>query len=133
MGLHNEINDFLASCSFPWWKKAAEYYPMSLVKTAELDPSKSYVFGFHPHGIISMSAFVAFATEGLNVSKVFPGTQSAAEFAPRMVEPEPATHLPQECLTKSGAGCRLNFPRADLGAEFLHTLCQRCAPAAWHG
>lgn len=46
---------------------------MSLVKTAELDPSKGYVFGFHPHGIISMSAFVAFATEGLQVSKVFPG------------------------------------------------------------
>ena len=49
---------------------------MSLVKTAELDPSKSYVFGFHPHGIISMSAFIAFATEGLNVSKVFPGEQA---------------------------------------------------------
>ena len=47
---------------------------MTLKKTAELDPSKSYVFGFHPHGIISMSAFVAFATEGLNISKVFPGT-----------------------------------------------------------
>lgn len=46
---------------------------MSLVKTAELDPSKGYVFGFHPHGIISMSAFVAFATEGLQVSKMFPG------------------------------------------------------------
>ena len=60
--------------SNPAWKKAAEYYPMTLKKTAELDPSKSYVFGFHPHGIISMSAFVAFATEGLNISKVFPGT-----------------------------------------------------------
>jgi hypothetical protein len=46
---------------------------MSLVKTAELEPSKGYVFGFHPHGIISMSAFVAFATEGLQVSKTFPG------------------------------------------------------------
>ena len=60
--------------SNPAWNKAAEYYPMTLKKTAELDPSKSYVFGFHPHGIISMSAFVAFATEGLNISKVFPGT-----------------------------------------------------------
>ena len=59
--------------SNPAWRKAAEYYPMTLKKTAELDPSKSYVFGFHPHGIISMSAFVAFATEALNISKVFPG------------------------------------------------------------
>ena len=64
--------------SNPAWKKAAEYYPMTLKKTAELDPSKSYVFGFHPHGIISMSAFVAFATEGLNISKVFPGTVSCS-------------------------------------------------------
>ena len=68
---------------FPWWKKAAEYYPMSLVKTAELDPSKGYVFGFHPHGIISASAFVAFATEGLDVAKVFPGVQSVNDLTPR--------------------------------------------------
>ena len=46
---------------------------MNLVKTAELDPEKTYVFGFHPHGIISMSAFITFATEALNVSKTFPG------------------------------------------------------------
>lgn len=56
---------------------------MSLVKTAELDPSRSYVFGFHPHGIISMSAFVAFATEGLNVSKVFPGIHPKIHPAPQ--------------------------------------------------
>lgn len=46
---------------------------MTLVETAELDPEKTYVFGFHPHGIISMSAFISFATEALNVSKKFPG------------------------------------------------------------
>lgn len=68
--------------SNPAWKKAAEYYPMTLKKTAELDPSKSYVFGFHPHGIISMSAFVAFATEGLNISKIFPGTHLRSPWLP---------------------------------------------------
>ncbi|CAL8469820.1 g9362 [Coccomyxa elongata] len=55
------------------WRKCAEYCPMTLVKTAELDPEKTYVLGFHPHGIISMSAFITFATEALNVSKTFPG------------------------------------------------------------
>ena len=46
---------------------------MHLVKTAELDPNQNYVMGFHPHGIISMSAFVTFATEALDVSKKYPG------------------------------------------------------------
>ena len=46
---------------------------MSLHKTAELPPDRNYVFGFHPHGIISYSAFVTFATEALDVSKKFPG------------------------------------------------------------
>ena len=81
----DQCNGYAVLCSFPWWKKAAEYYPMSLVKTAELDSSKSYVFGFHPHGIISMSAFVAFATEGLNVSKVFPGIHPNMQPAPQAV------------------------------------------------
>ena len=26
------------------------YFPMTLVKTLDLDPSKNYVFGYHPHG-----------------------------------------------------------------------------------
>ena len=51
---------------------------MSLVKTADLDPDKAYVFGFHPHGVISLSAFCTFGTEALEFSKVFPG-EAAAE------------------------------------------------------
>ena len=50
---------------------------MSLVKTAELDPDKSYVFGFHPHGVISLSAFCTFGTEALEFSRVFPGGAAA--------------------------------------------------------
>ena len=46
---------------------------MSLHKTAELPPDRNYVLGFLPHGIISYSAFVTFATEALDVSKTFPG------------------------------------------------------------
>ena len=46
---------------------------MRLVKTAELDPEHNYVLGFHPHGIISFSAFVTFATEALDISEEYPG------------------------------------------------------------
>ncbi|KAK9845447.1 hypothetical protein WJX81_006629 [Elliptochloris bilobata] len=55
------------------WKKCAQYCPMTLVKTADLDPDKTYLFGFHPHGVISLSAFITFATEALEFSRVFPG------------------------------------------------------------
>jgi 2-acylglycerol O-acyltransferase 2 len=44
------------------WKYGAEYFPMSLVKTAELDPQKNYIFGYHPHGIASLGALYNFAT-----------------------------------------------------------------------
>ena len=39
-----------------WWRHYADYFPLTLVKTAALDPSNIYVFGYHPHGIISVSA-----------------------------------------------------------------------------
>ena len=45
---------------------------VTLVKTAPLDPDEKYVFGFHPHGIISIGAASCFATEGprtLDLSK----------------------------------------------------------------
>jgi hypothetical protein len=55
------------------WKRYCAYFPISLVKTVDLDPSKNYLFGSHPHGILCSGAFGNFATEGNNVSKVFPG------------------------------------------------------------
>lgn len=45
----------------------------SIVKTCELDPSKRYLFGYHPHGIIAVGAALAFATDGANFSSLFPG------------------------------------------------------------
>ncbi|CAH1832723.1 unnamed protein product [Saccharomyces cerevisiae] len=33
----------------------------------------TYLFGYHPHGIGALGAFGAFATEGCNYSKIFPG------------------------------------------------------------
>ncbi|KAK9402589.1 2-acylglycerol O-acyltransferase 2-A-like [Crotalus adamanteus] len=44
-----------------------------LVKTADLDPSKNYVFGCHPHGILPAGGFINFCTEANGFSKHFPG------------------------------------------------------------
>lgn len=46
---------------------------MKLVKEAEFDPKFNYILGSHPHGILCSGAFCNFATEGTEVSKVFPG------------------------------------------------------------
>ncbi|BDA43207.1 Diacylglycerol O-acyltransferase 2 [Coccomyxa sp. Obi] len=55
------------------WKALSKYFPVRLVKTAELDPSKRYIFGLHPHGVLTISAWATFASEGTNFSQTFPG------------------------------------------------------------
>ncbi|XP_072349463.1 diacylglycerol O-acyltransferase 2-like [Scyliorhinus torazame] len=55
------------------WRYLRDYFPISLVKTAELNPEKNYVIGYHPHGIMCISAFCNFCTEATDFSKVFPG------------------------------------------------------------
>jgi len=72
---------------FPsWWNHACDFLPVVLVKTADLpafttttttsDDGKEtktittpnrYVMGYHPHGIIAVGAFCAFATDGARV------------------------------------------------------------------
>ena len=47
-----------------WWQYYADFFPITLIKTADLDPSKTFVFGYHPHGIISVGAMGAFAFDG---------------------------------------------------------------------
>eukprot|EP00013_Stygamoeba_regulata_P029556 CAMPEP_0177648162 /NCGR_PEP_ID=MMETSP0447-20121125/10683_1 /TAXON_ID=0 /ORGANISM="Stygamoeba regulata, Strain BSH-02190019" /LENGTH=341 /DNA_ID=CAMNT_0019150789 /DNA_START=74 /DNA_END=1099 /DNA_ORIENTATION=- len=57
----------------PVWRLCRDYFPARLVKTVELDPKQSYLFGYHPHGIISVGAFLNFATEATGFSTLFPG------------------------------------------------------------
>jgi len=59
--------------SLRWWTWFRDYFPISLHKTVDLDPSKTYVFGYHPHGIIGLGAFCNFATEATGFSNLFPG------------------------------------------------------------
>jgi len=46
---------------------------MNLVKTAELDPNRNYIFGYHPHGIASLGAMYNFATNATGFDEKFPG------------------------------------------------------------
>jgi 2-acylglycerol O-acyltransferase 2 len=59
--------------SLPVWSLFASYFPARLHRSQELPPTRKYIFGYHPHGIISHGAFAAFATEALGFSQLFPG------------------------------------------------------------
>ncbi|KAL9612875.1 MAG: hypothetical protein Q9167_002559 [Letrouitia subvulpina] len=62
---------FLRSLSL--WSLFASYFPARLHRSAPLAPTRKYIFGYHPHGIISHGAFAAFATEAMGFSQLFPG------------------------------------------------------------
>jgi 2-acylglycerol O-acyltransferase 2 len=51
----------------------AGYFPIRLHKTVDLPADKSYIFGYHPHGIISLGAFCNFSTDATDFSGLFPG------------------------------------------------------------
>lgn len=56
-----------------YWGQARYFAGSRLIKTAELDPSRSYVWAGHPHGLLGNSYFLAFCTDLLGFSKLFPG------------------------------------------------------------
>ena len=64
-------NEWFRRCAI--WKYFAEYFPAKLHKTHDLPPTRKYIFGYHPHGIISHGAWVAFASEALGFAEKFPG------------------------------------------------------------
>ncbi|XP_028172003.1 2-acylglycerol O-acyltransferase 2-like [Ostrinia furnacalis] len=59
--------------NLPVWRYYCDYFPVKLVKTAELDPSKNYILGCFPHGVVTFGAFGAFGTNALDFYKTFPG------------------------------------------------------------
>ena len=50
-----------------------DYYPITLVKTSELDPQKNYILGYHPHGVFTEGVSMTFGTEACGFSEKFPG------------------------------------------------------------
>ena len=59
-----------------FWKYWSKYFSLKIVRAAKLDPTRNYLIGSHPHGICSAGAFGAFATDGADFSKLFPGLSS---------------------------------------------------------
>ncbi|XP_046557532.1 2-acylglycerol O-acyltransferase 2-like isoform X2 [Haliotis rubra] len=59
--------------SWSIWKYYANFFPLKLTKTVELNPNKNYIFASHPHGVMCYSHFCNFATEGTGFSEIFPG------------------------------------------------------------
>jgi len=55
------------------WTHYNNYFPIKLVKTVDIPPTKNYLFCSHPHGILCLGSFGVFATEGAGVSSIFPG------------------------------------------------------------
>lgn len=55
------------------WNYYRDYFPVRLIKTAQLSPEKNYIFGYHPHGVMCAGAWCNFATEATGFSKLFPG------------------------------------------------------------
>ncbi|KAL8270874.1 hypothetical protein Esti_005245 [Eimeria stiedai] len=62
------------------WREAAEYFPISVVTetpNASYPTDKSYLIGFHPHGVLSLSCTLSWGTmsdwEWLNVTKLLSG------------------------------------------------------------
>ncbi|KAF4015869.1 hypothetical protein G4228_006924 [Cervus hanglu yarkandensis] len=55
------------------WKHMRDYFPIKLIKTAELPSNRNYVLATHPHGILSVGVFCNFCTEVTGSSQQFPG------------------------------------------------------------
>ena len=58
------------------WQYFRDYFPIKLLKTSNLDPTKNYIFGCHPHGIMPAGAFGNFGTEATGFKKLFPGIKA---------------------------------------------------------
>ncbi|KAJ7996739.1 hypothetical protein DPEC_G00240150 [Dallia pectoralis] len=55
------------------WTYFRDFFPIRLIKTHNLLPSRNYIFGYHPHGIFAFGAFCNFGTEATRFSEKFPG------------------------------------------------------------
>uniref|UniRef100_A0A673BYK7 Acyltransferase n=1 Tax=Sphaeramia orbicularis TaxID=375764 RepID=A0A673BYK7_9TELE len=59
------------------WEHLRDFFPIkSLCSKTDLSPNKNYIFGCHPHGIMSAGAFSCFSTESCGFSEIFPGIRS---------------------------------------------------------
>ncbi|XP_077552101.1 2-acylglycerol O-acyltransferase 2-like isoform X1 [Haemaphysalis longicornis] len=60
------------------WNNIREYFPARLIKTADLDPGRNYILGYHPHGIMCMGAIANFVSKTSGGGLLFPGIRICA-------------------------------------------------------
>ncbi len=63
-------SDWFRRCSI--WTQWVQYFPLALVKTADLDSNRNYIFGYHPHGVRFLGALGNFGTDATHFSTLFP-------------------------------------------------------------
>jgi hypothetical protein len=59
-----------------FWQQISNYFPIVLRKAnpkTQFPASATYLFGYHPHGIISVGGFIGFGTDATGFSDMFPG------------------------------------------------------------
>lgn len=55
------------------WHYLRNYFPINLVKTANLNPSKNYIFCSFPHGVAAFGTSIFFTTASAICEQIFPG------------------------------------------------------------
>ncbi|CAH0481181.1 unnamed protein product [Peronospora belbahrii] len=68
-------NPWPAFRSGRFWGLSAKFLGIKIIREQELDSSKKYIFGYHPHGIVVMSRVT---TYGGNWEKLFPDIPTLA-------------------------------------------------------
>ena len=73
-GVRAELcRDFWPMRGLRAYRHAANYFPVRVFKTADLDPGRNYLFGSHPHGVVCFGAFMSFVVDNPQFRRLFPG------------------------------------------------------------
>ncbi|XP_014286026.1 2-acylglycerol O-acyltransferase 1 [Halyomorpha halys] len=57
---------------FLYWKYFNDYFPIQLIKTADLNGDKNYLFGYYPHGVLPAGMFGCFGNDHSSCKELFP-------------------------------------------------------------
>jgi 2-acylglycerol O-acyltransferase 2 len=94
------------------------FSPIELRKTVDLPTNKNYIMGYHPHGIISVGAFVNFGTNATGFSRLFPGiSHRLCTLAPNFKVPFLSTFLLSLGLISASRGSITSVVRRKKNAD----------------
>ena len=98
----------------PLWRGFLTYFPGSrIVKTADLDPQRRYIFAGHPHGLLGNCYFLAFCTDVLDFRQLYPGIRLSIggwQRGPAWVGWPGCREVGGNCLSCFFAGTHLSPP-----------------------